>query len=383
MPFFFPSYSVANEVVPASHKDTLSITSERKNIVKQDALLDNKASILTIVRTAAISYDKDTVLLLKKFQNKPDDIKLVHELFVKKYALHNHLWQQLDNGEDNLGIAVTIEALSLINSASAMSFLVSNKYNFIDDTDLNIYILKLLRELPPSENISAYLSKLLTIKADDDLLVRNVLLAMASYEMPDKARWVAYYRSPGIDPDIRFIGLYLSSLQSKDEVLQGWILDALFDKNKPPPYQHYYLLVALSRQMSNQQFNDFLSRSYVNSDVIASVMLEREFYNGSNEQRKQLAMQLVNSRYSDQRISAISFLLQHQGFKKTWQQLNQQQRLSAIRLSYKLGIAVVIEATNIENEAMLSQRFYMPLVVLLSLLCFVLFWKRRDASASR
>jgi len=317
------------------------IISEDNIIRKKEVVLDNQKSILNVESAPEIIFNKKIIFLLEKFRKSPDDLELIKELSANEKALLQYARKQLENTASKLDVQVVIEALSLINSEEVASLFISTNGKVIDYAKLDVNILVYLRELPESESINTYFDLMLKTYSKDLSSLRNILLSMSLYDSSITAKWASYYRSPGINSETRYLGLYLASMLGKDETLQRWILEALFAKNKPPAYQHYYLLVALSRQMDDGEFYDFLSRSYVNKNIISSVKMERNFYQGENKLRLQLAPTLINSSYPDQRNAAISFLLKEQGFEKTWRQLNQQQRLSAIRLSYKLGVPIV------------------------------------------
>ena len=352
MLFSFSSLAVNNKITITSQQITIKVDQEETNwiSVRDNTVKNNnsdkykKTSILkTTSQPETIANNAEIVALLSMFKNKPDNLDLIKKLTVKLNPLLAYVKQRLDNDVTWSELSMIIEVLSLINSTESTSFLISLGSQYVNNIDLNINILKYLREMPQSEKMDSYINLLLQKNPKELPLVGSILLSMSNNKSSDMNQWIVKYRSPGIEPEIRFLALYLSSLSGKDETLKQWILQIMFDKKKPPVHQHYYLLMALSHLMSDETFHDFLSRSYVSPLTIKSVKLERKFHQGDDKTRMKLALQLVNSRHSDQRIAAISFLLKYQGFEKTWQQLNQKQRLSAIRLSYKMGIPVFIE----------------------------------------
>lgn len=342
---------------------------------KPAAHQDSLESKIVEVKPAAIALNKEIAGLLKRFQDKPDDLSVIKQLNVDGDRVVEYVAERIKHTMERPEFLMLLEALSLTNNQKATEYLVSLGTQFHDDADLTINLLSKLQEMPLTESVNGYFDLLMKENRDNVFLLRTTLLAMAIAEVPEVKRWATLYRSPGIDQEIRFIGLYLASTLGKDETLQRWILEILLDENKPPAYQHYYLLVALSRQMSDEHFYDFLSRSYIAEKVIDSVKLERQFYQGNTELRLQLASKLINSSYADQRNTAISFLLKEQGFEKTWQQLNQQQHLSAIRLSYKLGIPLVSESN---DEPIKDNYFWYVLIFsIIGLLVFIGFKRER------
>ena len=188
----FSSYPVENEVTTTSQKITVSIDpqegetnrtpsnseSKRKHVVD----LDNQIFILKSEQTFEIKFDTEVVALLEQFKNKLDNLELVNKFTDKEEILLQHVQKQINNGSDKLDIAVTIEALSLINSSSAMSFLASSKDKLIYDFELNTYILRYLRELPRSDGADFYLNLLLKMQIKETLVVQNILLSMAIYK---------------------------------------------------------------------------------------------------------------------------------------------------------------------------------------------------------
>lgn len=352
MLFSFSSLAVNNKIAITSQQITIKADQEETNwiSVRGNTVKNNnsdkykKTSILkTTSQSETIANNAEIVALLSMFKNKPDNLDLIKKLTVKLNPLFAYVKQRLVNDITWSELSMIIEVLSLINSTESTSFLISLGSQYVNNINLNINILKHLREMPQSEKMDAYINLLLQKNPKEFPLVRSILLSISNYKSSDMNRWVVKYRSPGIEPEIRFLALYLSSLLGKDETLKQWILQIMFDKKKPPAYQHYYLLMALSHLMSDETFYDFLSRSYVSPLTIKSVKLGRKFHQNDDKTRMNLALELVNSSHPDQRNTAISFLLKYHGFEKTWQQLNQHQRLSAIRLSYKLGIPVFIE----------------------------------------
>ncbi len=380
--FSFTCYSDNSEMVTTSQQITVSVEpkinakkkgfNEKIFIKKQTMDLNIQKSILKVASVPETHFDESLVSLLEKFKSKPDDLELIKELSIHEKVLLQHARKQLEESSNESNLIITIEALSLINSVDAISFLFSSDDERSNNIELTINLLRYLREMPLSESVNTYLDFLLKKHSKNLSLLQNILLSMAIYDAPNTAKWATYYRSPGIDPEVRYLGLYLASMLGKDDTLQRWILDVLFDKNKPPTHQHYYLLVALSRQLSDEVFNDFLSRSYVSKIIIDNVKLERDFHQGSTETRLQLAPQLINSNYAEMRNTTFSFLLKEQGFEKTWEQLNQQQRLSAVRLSHKLEVPIV---TPNADELAANHYLWISLIlaVLLGVIVFVIF----------
>ncbi len=308
-----------------------------QNVKSIDLLTANKEIILYISKS-----DARVSAMLSKFKDGLYDIDLINQLQLDEKTVYEYVEKNINGNISQSELLLIMQVLSLIDSPKSITLLLSIGEKFKGNPEVQIGLLELLSELAESKEAAVYFDEIFKNNRNWDVnTLRAALLSVSISHSSKVSRVASYYRSPGISSDVRFIGLYMSSLLGKDKTLKRWILKILLAENKPPAFQHYYLLIALSRQMSDVEFNDFLSRSYVSKVVISSVKTERLFYQGDADTRLKLASNLINSNYADQRNTAISFLLKEQGFEKTWQQLNQQQRLSAIRLSYKLSVPFV------------------------------------------
>lgn len=108
-----------------------------------------------------------------------------------------------------------------------------------------------LREIPNSTEAQTFVDSLLgsaLVAAD---VKRAALLYYAAHPDPRAMRWVIQYRSPGTDPGIRYIGLYLGAVLGDGSVTR-WIVE-LLDSGRPA-HEQRYLLMGLAERLSFHAF---------------------------------------------------------------------------------------------------------------------------------
>lgn len=108
-----------------------------------------------------------------------------------------------------------------------------------------------LRALPSAPEAQTFVDSLLgsaLVAAD---IKRTALLYYAAHPDPRAMRWVIQYRSPGTDPAIRYIGLYLGAVLG-DESVTRWIVE-LLDSGRPA-HEQRYLLMGLAERLSLADF---------------------------------------------------------------------------------------------------------------------------------
>jgi len=311
--------------------------------------------------------------LLAKIALKPIDISGIIELHESRQALFSHAQQRLANTEEPLNTeeaGVLILALSLVKDDEALNFIAQMGIRFYQETGFTQQLLYTLRDLPVNDQIQSYVDNLLEHGRDKPELVRSALLYYAAVEHPAAMRWAAYYRTPGIDPKVRFSGLYLASILSKDTAVAQWILDDLSRQPPVPTYQQYYLLRAYQRQVDGAEFNHFATKFSVAPSVLKQTQLENEFLIADHELKPSLVKYLLNSPHYEQQRMALLSWLQEGKLLENWTYLDTDKRLLAIRLANKNNIRLFpaqVQETDESGKTDNSKYYLLSVFVLIAL----------------
>jgi len=285
--------------------------------------------------------DTKIAILLDKLNQRPNDLLLIKQISASGESLTSHVKQRLAEKPEKQELELLMLALSLIDSPQSTQMFFNIGRQYIYNEDIMYQFLRLLRDYGDTEEVNVFYKELIEFYEHNNIMLQAILLNMAISKPSSSMRWAGVYRAPGYNDQVQFAGLYLSSVITADKMVEQWILKLLTADKLPPRYQHYYLLIALSRQMSDAYFHDFVSRMPIDKSIIDSVLKERKFYNGHYGVKNQLVESLLQSQFPDQQNLAITFLLQHKGFHETWAKLGEKQKTSAIRLSHKYMIPVL------------------------------------------
>jgi hypothetical protein len=274
--------------------------------------------------------------LLANIALQPIEISDVLELEQSRGALVAHARHRLADTEKLLSTeeaGMLVLALSLVKDDEALSLIVKMGNRFVQETGFTRQLLLILRDLPVNDQIQSYVDNLLEHGRDNPELLRSALLYYAAVQHPSAMRWAAYYRTPGIDPKIRFAGLYLASVLSKDATVKQWLLDEVSRQSPVPAYQQYYLLRAYRFQAEDAEFDHIASKFSTAPSVLQHVQREDEFVAAEQEIKPSLAKHLLNSPHYEQQRIALLFWLAEGKLPDIWAQLDSRKRLMAIRLA--------------------------------------------------
>lgn len=334
---------------------------EKQLTVKRAHLVEKKSPELEI--------DSVAKKLLQRFRSQPVELQIVDELNKNSEGFLNHIHQRLADTIQPLSVSEAGELmlpLSLIKDEQALTVLLQVAERFNDNVRISQQVLLMLRELPVTETVLAYVDDLLKARRNSPVLIRSALLYYVAVKHEAGMRWAAYYRSPGIDPQLRFAGLTLAALLSQDDQVTRWILKELKAKPAIPTYQHYYLLQALSANVTEAEFNQLLKSFTAAPVVVKEFQRVRDFNKATGAAKHKLAEFMLTSAYSNQQQTALEYYLNNHKVMDIWPGLKQSKRLSVIRLSHKLGVPILPVADS-GHDFTLEHMTYIGFILLIVL----------------
>ena len=361
--------------------------------VLAEAPVDLQRPIITEVYEPAVEDDTAALLpaVLVAFREQPDDLQVVTDLNKNSATILAYTEQRMASDAPPLSSDAAGElmvALSLINDERALNTLLALAERYNRNTEMSQAVLLMLRDMPVTEPVLAYVDKLVetnrTASASPGL-VRSALLYYLAVKHSAGMRWAAVYRSPGIDPQLRFAGLALAASLVKDDQVTRWLLAEL---TKQPPvarYQQYYLLAGLYASITEAEFDTLLPRFSVTPTVVKDFQRLRDFNRADETEKNKLAGFMLVSPYLDQQQTALTYFLQQHTMLEVWPRLDVTRRLSAIRLSHSLGISILPEP-EVSNESVPARTGVSPVYVLGLILLGVFvgaFFYRRVWTAQR
>jgi len=282
--------------------------------------------------------------LLQRFRQQSDELQLVADLNQYLNLLISYVDQRLLDKVHALSRNEAVElmtVLSLVADSKAIDSLISIGMRFIDEPDVVQSLLLILRELPVTAQVRAYVDAVFEKNRGKPQVVRSALLYYVAVQHDAGMRWAAYYRSPGIDPQLRFAGLNLAAILSDDDQVTRWILEELNAEPATPAYQQYYLLQGLSANITEEEFNHLLPGFNISSVVVKEFQRLRDFNNATGDQKYKLAGFMLVSPHMDQQQEALRYYLENRQIMDVWPQLGVSKRLTAIRLANTHGWALL------------------------------------------
>ena len=315
--------------------------------------------------------------LLKRFRKQPDDLQLIDDLNHNTNIILASIKQRLADKTQRVTIDETKElmlVLSVMRHEQALVRLIELAEYHQNNTETGQKALLLLRDLPVTEPVLSYVNRIFNTSRNNTPLVRSALLYYLSVKHKTGMRWAAYYRSPGIDPQLRFAGMVLAAILTRDDQVTRWILHELKTEPPVPAYQQYYLLQALQTSITEQEFNYLITQLKISPAVLKEFQRLLDFNKATGEQKHRLADFMLTSPHLEQQQKALEFFLLEQKILDIWPSLDANKRLSAIRLSNTLGLPIVSKKDAMTTETatpllqlLSTSMFAHPVIVVLAL----------------
>ena len=309
-----------------------------------DVVESNHSIIVGSPDHAEIQIDPEIAYLLKRFYEQPSDLKLIADLDANTDKLLDYIDSRLSNEDRPLSDKEANELLtvmSLMKDERALAALLALAGSQSNDTDASQAVLLILRDLPVTAPVIAYVDGLIERHRANHELIRSALLYYMAVRQNAGMRWAAYYRSPGMDPRLRFAGLSLAAVLSKDDQVTHWILTELKATPAIPAYQQYYLLAALHANVKEAEFDQLLPQFTVSPVVVKEFQRLRDFNRSVGEEKHRLAGFMLASPYLDQQRAAIKYFIEKHEIDLIWPRLDTARKLSVVRLSNLHGLPIV------------------------------------------
>ena len=346
-------------------------------VVSDQALTEKQIISVKKLEPSILNIDPVVADLLQRFRRQPDDLQLIDDLNDNANIVLAYVKQRLADETQGITIDETKElmlALSVMKQEQAHTRLVELAEFHQNNTEIAQKALLLLRDLPVTESVLAYLDRLFKTSRSNIPLIRSTLLYYIAVKHQTGMRWAAYYRSPGIDPQLRFAGMVLAAILTKDDQVTRWILDELKTEPPVPAYQQYYLLQGLQTSITEKEFNYLITQLKISPVVLKEFQRPHEFNKATGEKKHRLAGFMLTSPHIEQQQKALEYFLLEQKILDIWTSLDANKRLSAIRLANTLGLSIVSKKDVVMTEAatpwfqmLTTSVFAYPVIVVLFL----------------
>lgn len=365
-----------------------AVASDTQGIASDQTFTEKQIISVKKLKPSILNIDPVVADLLQRFRSQADNFQLIDDLNDNANAVFAYIKQRLTDKTQQIAIDETKElmlALSVMKHEQAHAKLVELAEYHQSNTEIAQEALLLLRDLPVTEPVLAYLDRLFKTSRSNIPLIRSTLLYYIAVKHKTGMRWAAYYRSPGIDPQLRFAGMVLSAILTKDEKVTRWILDELKTTPPVPVYQQYYLLQALHVSITEKEFNYLITQLNISPVVLTEFQRLRDFNKATGEKKRRLAGFMLTSPHRGQQQKALEFFLLEQNILDIWTSLDAGKRLSAVRLANTLGLSIVSKEDVMATEAAtpLLQLITTPVfayLVIVVLLLFLLWYGYRYVS---
>ena len=342
------------------------------------AAANNQIISVRKLTSSIANIDPVVADLLKRFHQQPGDLRLIDDINQNATVVLTHVQQRITNETQRISID---EAKQLLLILSVMKHEMANDQfialadYYSDNTTFIQQALLIMRDMPVTEAALASVNNIIKTNRDNVPVVRSALLYYLSVQHKSGMRWAAYYRSPGIDPQLRFAGMSLAATLSEDDQVTRWILDKLKSEPAIPVFQQYYLLQALHASVSEREFEHLISQLNISQVVIKEFQRLLDFNKSTGEQKRKLANFMLASPYMDQQNLALKYFILERQILDVWGNLGVSKRLSAVRIANALNIPIDSrnEAVKAEIEMPLPKSLTQSTFAYLVTITFVLF----------
>ena len=365
-----------------------AIAPDIPGVVSDQSSTEKQIISVKKLEPSILNIDPVVAELLQRFRRQPDDLQLIDDLNHNANVVLAYVKQRLTDKTQQITIDETKElmlVLSVMKHEQAHARLVELAEYHQNNTEIGQKALLLLRDLPVTELVLAYVNRIFKTSRNNTPLIRSALLYYLSVKHKTGMRWAVYYRSPGIDPQLRFAGMVLAATLTKDDQVTRWILHELKTEPPVPSYQQYYLLQALHVSVTEKEFNYLISQLTISPVVLKEFQRLRDFNKATGEQKHKLAGFMLTSPHLEQQQKALEYFLLEQKVLDIWPSLDANKRLLAIRLANTLGLSIVSKKDTMATEAgtpllqlLTTSAFAYPVIVVLVL--FLLWYGYRYIS---
>jgi hypothetical protein len=173
-------------------------------------------------------------------------------------------------------------------------------------------VIHALSNWPSTKETEAFVHSVLQAEVQSPIVVRAALLYQANNKNQSANLYIGQYSIPRKGANYRYLSLYLAAVLGEKSYTR-FILEA-FDK-KPPAYQQYYLLLALSKALDKKDFNQIAQSQWINKNIRSSVLRQASFDSSAQQPTSELDI-MLNSAYAEEQQVAIDYLIQHKNYQK-------------------------------------------------------------------
>ena len=168
--------------------------------------------------------------------------------------------------------------------------------------------LRALAELPPIPTSFEFVANVLDDPGANEAVQRQAILYFAKHRDLRGARWATHFAEHG-NAKMRIVTLYLAASLEDPKALQP-IVDVLQGQPRHP--DRYALLLGLSYLTNLKEFEE-LTKDQPRDNEYKSVMRLARFRDAQEEELVDLAQEMLNSRFPNERRLAIDTLLKVSG----------------------------------------------------------------------
>jgi len=192
-------------------------------------------------------------------------------------------------------------------------------------------VIHALGHWPSTNETEAFINSLLEAEVQSPDVIRAALLYQAWNSNQSARQYTGIYSVPKTGTNYQYLSLYLAGVLG-DKSYVPFIVEAL--DAKPPVYQQYYLLLALSKLLIQSEYSQIARSSNISPVVKDSIQRQIEFsqlvtsqvsssvndtqqQNVKKETRIDLEIEnMLDSVYEEEKLLAIAYLIQQKSYEK-------------------------------------------------------------------
>lgn len=316
----------------------------------------------------------------------PQQLAPLYTLQGQPELLRSYVETQFYNASPLQQQQTYIQLYALILGEGAAATLIEWARGF-EKPALIVSVVQALTYLRPSDEIRGFIDGLLNNELQSAEVVRGALFYYAQWPHASAMRHVVHYRNRHIAPDIRYVALYLEAVLGDAGILP--VIVKLLEQ-QPPVAQRYYLHLAVSRLLTQEQYRQLAVNLPLTAQAAESVQRQAKFRQADEQQRTLLVDAMSASYYPEERRLALDHLVASRDLLRLSKLLQGPQALEVFRRAAQAGIRLdaSIQISEVPNNAstvtssdVSSRWLWIATIGFLTIVMVVLFMKRRTGSA--
>ena len=315
----------------------------KKRVVNESSKTGDTNEGQSILRTGRTPQTPEYLELqtwVERLLKQPDDLIILQKLSERPELLQAYVTEKLYNLKTSTEPRALIKLFALALGEKSLPAILTWTEQFKKNDYILQSIIEALYFMPDSDQIKALVNGLLENELQHRDVIRSALLYHAARPDASSTRWAIQYRSPGMDSNLRYVGLYLAAVLGDQSVL-AWTMESL-DK-APPQYQRYYLHLALSFLISETRYQRLIEGMSLAPSVAASIHRQLSFKKANQDQRTALLAPMLASNYFEEKQLVLKYLIETQNVKYLSSLLQGRLAAEVYRKAQYAGINLDIE----------------------------------------